>query len=210
MLAPYRTRPSGCKRARGHLQHPDSGCILLRIHCMHASMPSLNAKPSTPYTSQRPSLHLCTITTARCHLFTRHCCTRKVDTGRSARTETSAAWLQTVMAISGARTCIHAPTGISTSAWYQAYSNLPHSPAISIAAPIMAAGTRHLLGRSSAKLHDSVGPQDARALDCLRSDKAAGVEGIGAEQLLVACELLLELMGAAFTHLLLERVPECL
>ena len=106
-----------------------------------------------------------------------------------------------------------APTGISTSAWYQAFSSLlaPAAPASTAAGPIMGAGTQHTLGSTPEHLHDSVSTAEtARALKRLRRNKAAGIDGIRAEHLLDACELLLEPMAATFTHLLLDGVPECL
>ena len=106
-----------------------------------------------------------------------------------------------------------APTGISTSAWYQAFSSLlaPAAPASIAAAPIMGADTQRILGSSFKHLHDSVSTAEtARALKRLRRNKAAGINGIRAEHLLDACQLLLEPMAATFAHLLLNGVPECL
>ena len=106
-----------------------------------------------------------------------------------------------------------APTGISTSAWYQAFSSLlaPAAPASIAAAPIMGADTQYNLRSTFEHLHDSVSTAEtARALKRLRRNKAAGIDGIRAEHLLDACQLLLEPMAATFTHLLLDEVPECL
>ena len=106
-----------------------------------------------------------------------------------------------------------APTGISTSAWYQAFSSLlaPAAPASIAAAPIMGADKQHNLGTTFEHLHDSVSTAEtARALKRLRRNKAAGIDGIRAEHLLDACQLLLEPMAATFTHLLLDGVPQCL
>ena len=94
-----------------------------------------------------------------------------------------------------------APTGISTSAWYQAFSSLlaPAAPASIAAAPIMGAYTQHNLGSTFEHLHDSVSTAEtARALKRLRRNKAAGIDGIRAEHLLDACQLLLEPMAATY------------
>ena len=106
-----------------------------------------------------------------------------------------------------------APTGISTSAWYQAFSSLlaPAAPASIAPAPIMGADTQHNLGSTFGHLHDSAcTAETARALKRLRRNKAAGINGIRAEHLLDACQLLLEPLAATFTHLLCDGVPECL
>ena len=75
----------------------------------------------------------------------------------------------------------------------------------------MGADTQHNLGSTFEHLHDSViTAEAARALKRLRRNKAAGIDGIRAEHLLDACQLLLEPMAATFTHSLLDGVPECL
>ena len=106
-----------------------------------------------------------------------------------------------------------APQGISIDAWHAAFSGLlaPEAPATPHAAPIMGAGMRQVQGSSSDRLSEPISTSEvASALKRLRRNKAAGVDGIRAEHLLDAQAMLLEPMTDAFTHLLLDEVPECL
>ena len=107
-----------------------------------------------------------------------------------------------------------APQGISTSAWYQAFSSLlaPEAPPSAASAPIMGVGApAPIQGSPSDHLHDPIcATEITQALKRLRRNRASGNDGIRAEHLLDARALLLEPMVHIFTHLLLVGAPECL
>ena len=175
--------------------------------------------------AEPPILHLCTITTAHCYLLTRHFSAGYAEPERSARTKSSAAWLQgRTLASSGASTqSVRMPLqasslahGTKRSAALPPWPLAPleaEAPASTTAAPIMEAGTRHIRGSTSQHLHDTVGTTKiAGALKRLRRNMAAGIDGIRAGHLLddMSCCWSPWLLPSYTFTLLLNGVPDCL
>ena len=105
------------------------------------------------------------------------------------------------------RTRAPAPAGISLQDWHDAFSSLLASvePATQGPAPDLPPSTE----AAFPELHGPVTQIEVQAaIKRLRRNKASGVDGIRAEHLLDASELLLEPMARTFTHLLQNGVPK--